>query len=463
MGFRRRSDRSRRTFARRGVVQLALVAALAAGAACGDGTGCERGAAPTAGAERPRRIVLVTLDTLRFDRLDPAGEPGVMPETRAFAARGAWFDDFWAASSATQPTHATLFTGLHPWEHGVPRNGTVLADRHVTVAERLSSAGFATAAVVASFPLEPRFGWAQGFDVFVHDFERSYGPTWEGTRVEGGRFYQLDGPITDRALALLDAAGPGDQFFWFHYFDPHEPYGDEHRTPTSLSDVARARRQGDMAYAHTLEIVRDRYDEDVARLDASLGRLFRRLDADADRFETHVVLTSDHGESFGEHGALGHGWRVTREQVQAPLVIVSPRVAPGLRHDAGGTADLAVTLLAMAGLSDPALPGRDLARPVGPGAGGAVGMSGVPANPLGPGDGGRRERFYVVRDGELYAGTAAHVVEEDVPDRVVEDESVAGPLRALFARFAATLAGEEVVEQLDPETQEALRALGYLE
>jgi arylsulfatase A-like enzyme len=463
MGSRRGSERSRRPLARRDVARIASVAWIALAAALVGGPGCGRDADPTDGAARPRRIVLITLDTLRFDRLAPAGDGEHMPNTRAFAARGAWFDDFWAASSATQPTHATLFTGLHPWEHGVPRNGTVLADRHETVAERLSAAGFATAAVVASFPLDPRFGYAQGFDVFVHDFERSYGRTWEGRRVEDGRFYQLDGPITERALALLDAAGRQDQFFWFHYFDPHEPYGDEQRSPTSLSEVARARRQGDAAYARTLDTVRDGYDEDVTRLDASLGRLFRRLDADADRFETHVVLTSDHGESFGEHGALGHGWRVTREQVQAPLVIVSPRVSPGVRRDAAGTADLAVTLLAMAGLSEPALPGRDLTRPAEPGSGGAVGMSGVPTHPLGPGDGGRRERFYVVRDGRLYAGTAAHVVEEDVPARVVEDESVAGPLRTLFGRFAATLAGEEVVEQLDPETQEALRALGYLE
>jgi arylsulfatase A-like enzyme len=425
--------------------------------------GCGSDAELREGAGRPQRIVLITLDTLRFDRLDPGHDDGQMPNTRALAASGAWFADFWAATSATQPTHATLFTGLHPWEHGVPINGAVLDGHHLTLAERLSQAGFATAAVVASFPLHPQFGFGQGFDVFVHDFERRfYEGSWAGAVVEDRRFFQLDDAITNRALELLDEAEAQDQFFWFHYFDPHEPYGDLSDTPLSVLSVGRTWSRGVAAYERTLGVARRLYDEDVARLDVSLGRLFRRLEEQSDRFDTHIVLTSDHGESFGEQGALGHGWRVTREQVQAPLAIVSPRVAPTIRHDVAGTADLTPTLLALAGLSEPGLPGRDLAQALEPGAGSAVGMSGGPAEPISAGA-VSEERFFVVRDGRHYSGTADWVIEEDAAERVVTDVTVSEPLRALFGSFATILADTPVVERDDPDTLEALRALGYVE
>jgi arylsulfatase A-like enzyme len=425
--------------------------------------GCAAEGEEGPGAERPRRIVVITLDTLRADYLDPNSDDGRMPKTRAFARRGAWFDNFWAASSATQPTHATLFTGLHPWEHGVVRNGTVLADHHRTVAERFSEAGFATAAVVASYPLHPRFGFNQGFDVFLHEFgSRLYGPEWEGSSVEGQHFYELSGAVTDRALALFDTTRFGDQFFWLHYFDAHEPYGDESEIPIPTLAMWRSRERGGHAYERTLRLARRGYDEDVARVDAALGRLFRRLDAQSDRFETHVVLTSDHGESFGEHGAVGHGSRVTRAQVQAPLVIVSPRVTPGVRSGVAGTADLAATLIGLAGLSDAESSGRSLLLPARLGTGIAVGMTGAVSEPYRAGE-RRQHRFFLVRGSEHYAGTAQTVTEGDVPERVVTDEAVAGPLRALFERFAAALTEVPTTDRTDPQTLEALQALEYVE
>lgn len=387
-----------------------------------------------------------------------------MPRTRAFASRGVQFRHFWAASSSTQPTHATLFTGLHPWQHGVPRNGTVLADRHHTLAERLREAGYATAAVVASFPLDPRFGYAQGFDVFVHDFDRVLTRTWEGEwSVEAGRFYRLDGAVTEQAIQLVDRAPRADQFFWFHYFDPHEPYGDLLPRPFGLAHVTRARKRGEKAYERSLATVRAHYDADVRRLDASLGALFDRLEEDADRFETHVVITSDHGESFGEHGAIGHGWRVTREQVHVPLVIVSPRLQPEVREDVAGTADLMSTILSLAGLPAPDVPGRDLTQGPGEAAGAAVGMTGVATHSLDPDSDVRRERFFWVGDATLYSGTSDRLIEEDALDRPAAEGESTRRVKQLFGVFESELSGGKVVEKTDEETQEALRALGYLE
>ena len=411
------------------------------------------------------RIVLITLDTLRLDRFeDEPGQASRMPRTRAFAARGLRFESFWSASSATQPTHASLFTGLHPWEHGVPRNGTVLSERHRTLAERLQQAGFATAAVVGSFPLEPRFGFAQGFKVFRHEFDQVLLPAWEGAAVADGRFYSLAGSVTRHALAALDAATGERQFFFFHYFDPHDPYGDSGADSLALARLAVLRKLDPAGFEAALEQARGLYDRDVEALDRALGVLLDRLVADSGRFETHVLITADHGESFGELGAIGHGWRVTRAEVEVPLVVVSPRVAPGVRSDAAGTVDLAATVLALAGVADAALPGRDLTEPAAPAAGGAVGMSGWPAVPLDPARGGAvRERFFAVRAGALYSGDADASFEEDDPGRPVPDATLDASLRRQFRGFEASLSGQVVRKRLDPETEQGLRALGYVE
>jgi arylsulfatase A-like enzyme len=430
--------------------------------ACGAGVllSCGALALVACGAEpaaQPRRIVLITLDTLRGDRL------AAMPRTSDFAARGLVFESFFAAASATQPTHASLFTGLHPWQHGVPRNGAVLAAEHLTLTERLHEAGYHTAAVVASFPLAPRFGFAQGFDSFDHALDHPLTAGWEGGTVTGSAFYSLAGAVTRRALAALDAATGERQFFFFHYFDPHDPYGDSGEHPIPLSDLAVANRLDPAAAADLLARAGALYDRDVGALDGALGELLDRLDADAARFETHVVITADHGESFGELGATGHGRRVSRAEVQVPLVIVSPRVAPGLRRDDAGTIDVTATVLALAGVGH-GLVGRDLSAAPAADAGGAAGMSGRAAEPLGaPPGASPRERFYEVRGGALVSGDGAAVFRDDDPSLPVLEGAHAAAQRRRFRHFAESLARQPVEERRDAETEEALRALGYIE
>ena len=121
------------------------------------------------------RVVLITLDTLRFDHWMPAeGGASLMPRTWNHAREGVRFTRFYVASSVTQPTHATIFTGLHPWEHGVTRNGLVLSQEVPSLVEVLRSHGFSTEAVVASFPLAARFGFARGFDRYHDDFKLEF-------------------------------------------------------------------------------------------------------------------------------------------------------------------------------------------------------------------------------------------------------------------------------------------------
>ena len=413
------------------------------------------------------RVVLVTVDTWRLDGFTPE----LMPRTAAFAQRGLVFDQHYAASSVTQPTHASLFTGSAPWVHGVTRNGEVLNEGVTTLAEHLSRQGFSTHGIVASFPLSRRFGFAQGFDEYEDDFDELYVQVWEGEETDGGRFFSLAESVTERALGALDRARGERQFFWFHYFDPHDPYGDAgggdaagHAYP--IQELLRLAGEGSPEIGRELERARGRYAEDLRALDRSLGRLFDRLAADEADFATHVLVTADHGESFGELGALGHGKRLTREQVQVPLVLVSPRVSPGRRGELGGSADVARTLLGAAGLPAGELGGRDLLLE-----GGSPSVFGMrrtfaveEPRPELLADGRRRplpaQWFYVVQAGELFSGNGDQVLREDDLARPVEGARAEELARA-FGGLAELARAVSSTELLDPDTQAALRALGY--
>jgi hypothetical protein len=415
----------------------------------------------------PTRVVLITVDTLRLDGFaQRPGRASSMPRTRAFASTGRIFENAYSATPNTQPTHASLLTGLHPWEHGITKNGLVLGPEKRTVAEELHSRGFATAAVIASFPLHAKFGFAQGFDVFEAGFDRAIPQDrWGGTAIEGGNFYSLADRVTTQAVALLDRAQAPLQFFWFHYFDPHEPYGDTGGRVVPIVAIMglMGERSPDLPVA--LEVARRAYDRDNAFLDRALGRLFRHLQRDSGRWETHVLLTSDHGESFGESGAIGHGHHVHGEQIRVPLFIVSPRVEPGVQRAAAGSVDVATTLLALAGIDERLGSGRDLTNPPlqseTQNEWAAFGMSRAVTEPysyVGT-DGVRVEirgtRFFAARGDEMITGDADELSTEP------RDSAQARWIRSQFARFQRALSVVEVEELTDPETREALEALGY--
>lgn len=408
---------------------------------------------------RPRRVVLVTLDTLRHDSFD-----ATMPATRALAERGLIFDDFYSATSTTQPTHATLFTGLHPWQHAVPRNGAILPQSAETLAERYRAAGYRTAAVAASFPLERRFGFDQGFEVYRDDFEHFQANQWNEFDV-GGAFYSLANSVTDKAIEELDALGEQDQFLWFHYYDPHAPYGDTGpEGATTIGQLYEAAKRGRKAVKKAIGVARAGYDRDVAFLDRALARLLERVLADSERFETHVLVTADHGESFGEDNSFGHGKRLTRSQVHVPTFLLSPAVEPGRDSRSGGTVDIPTTLLALSGLEAlgrgagwnllehssqrPAVMGmrREFLEPFRD-----TRADGTVELVQGP-------RFYVVREGALHVGDKNGVESESG----AADATFAEELARAFSVFEDELTGQEVEDVADdPAALEALEGLGY--
>ena len=457
---------------------------------------------------RPVRVVLVTLDTVRLDSLVAAGGAGgesAMPRLLERSRAGVRFDRFYAATSVTQPSHASMLTALHPWEHGVVSNGQVLPESVLTVPEVLREKGFTTAAVVASFPVASRFGFGQGFETFSEEFTEHPTPNrrWEGHAVPEDRFYSLADTVTDRALGILDQLAPpegsgggqaGDLFLWVHYFDAHDPYGDTAPEGPSYptTRVFHTIEQGGDP-APLLARFRSAYDRDVSFLDRHLDRLLARLEADAEAYETHVVLASDHGESFGEGGAIGHGMRLTDEQVRVPLVILSPLAAPGVEGDVeavrgpaaeprvdltpAGSVDVARTLLALAGVAadeEPWSRARDLgvAAPsaLRSGAGGRAGALGmrrtipnariVELRTDGTRHSLQEPLFYAVdREGRVFRGNGAGLTE--APPGA--DPGTARRVVALFGAFERSLESGTAPAAADPEALEGLRALGYVD
>jgi arylsulfatase A-like enzyme len=430
------------------------------------------GLAASTACREPRgvRVVLVTLDTLRYDAMRGAPDrPSRMPRTLGRADRGLLFDAFYASTSSTQPSHATLFTGLHPWQHGVTRNGQVLHDDYTTVAEVFRGAGYGTHAVVGSFPVSRRFGFAQGFDEFSDEFDEGDVPrVWDGSHDPEERYRRSGARVTDVALAQIERAREPKQFFWFHYFDAHSPYGDTGpgpvERPWAVLEAARAGADVREAVARC----HDAYDRDVTFLDGLLERLLARLDRDAARFETHVVLVADHGESFGEDGSLAHGRRLTPGQIHVPLVVLSPRVTPAVRRDVAGSIDIPATLFSLARLPQKAAGGRDLTlAPAGPTV--AVGMRRTfeKPNPDFRLDGRVHlldfDLFYAVGgDAVLYTGNGAGL--REMADTTHVRSDAGERLKALFGSFEARLKeARHAPEPREPEVQEALKALGYVD
>jgi choline-sulfatase len=301
-----------------------LVLAAAALAGCGGGRSAPRADAPS--------VLLVSIDTLRSDRVGAYGAKyGATPTIDALAAEGLRCEKAMSPAPITLPAHATLFTGLYPPRHGVRHNGIFrLASERTTLAERFRDAGYATGAVVGAVVLERRYGLDQGFDRYDDRFAGSHANVT-------GYLERSAADVTASALRWLgETKGP---FFLFaHYYDPHAAYV----PPAPWSE----------------RFAGAPYEGEIASVDAALGALLDGLRAQGRLDRTIVVVTSDHGESLGEHGERTHSYGLYDATLSIPLVLRGPGVPAGKTVPGVVTlASVAPTLLALAGL--PALPETD--------------------------------------------------------------------------------------------------------
>jgi len=250
-----------------------------------------------------RSILLITLDTTRADRLGPYGyEAARTPALDAFAAEGTLFERAYSVGPVTLPSHSTMFTGLLPPSHGVRYNGYYrLADEARTLAEILQEAGFATEAIVASEPLDRRYGLPQGFDHYSD-------PRSVGKRARNAE------EIVEYTTTLLDGLEGKSWFLWVHFFDPHTPYV----PPESF-------RQGDSDS--------ELYDAEIAYMDVWLGKLLGRFRERGLLDNTLTVLAGDHGEGLGDHGESQHTLFIYDATTHVPLLLQGPGVPKGQRVD----------------------------------------------------------------------------------------------------------------------------------
>jgi arylsulfatase A-like enzyme len=341
------------------------------------------GATPPAGAPD---VLLVVLDTARSDHLSAYGYARpTTPRLAALAAEGVRFDGCFSTSSWTLPAHASLLTGRLPYEHGAllgPLDGAL-----PVLPELLAARGWRTGAVSANLCFFHRgFGFARGFERF-DDFGWSWTSRLASTllgrevlirvnpRVGSVVLRKPAAAVVDGCLAWLDREPERPAFTVLNFFDAHDPYHPPATTagrfkgdgiapaPMPALEAGETRPWDDALVADEAR----RYDECLLAIDQELGRLFDELARRGRLDRTIVIVTGDHGESFGERGARLHRGSLQREQLQVPLIVRAPgRAQAGGR--AGGTvalpvslASLPATIVELLGLDDATFPGPSLA------------------------------------------------------------------------------------------------------
>ncbi|HJS58045.1 MAG TPA: sulfatase, partial [Vicinamibacteria bacterium] len=295
-------------------------------------------------ANVPRDLVLVTIDTLRADRLGVYGSKDVAtPVLDRIAREGVMAPEAMVHVALTRPSHVSLLTGLLPYQHGIRDNVSPGLGASVpTLATLLQQKGFRTAAFVSSIVLSKQSGLDRGFETYSDEFEA------EG---DDARFLNTiqkrgDETLGDAIRWLEGVPKERRAFLWLHLYDPHDPY--EPPEPYASRYAGRP------------------YDGEVAWTDELIGRLDTALERIGRRREALLVITSDHGEGLGEHNEGAHGFFVYQATLRVPLIVRGPGVQPGSRLavTARGV-DLLPTLLEMLDVEPPAgatLAGRSLAR-----------------------------------------------------------------------------------------------------
>lgn len=278
-------------------------------------------------APRPLDVVLITLDTLRADRLGCYGNRDVAtPHLDSLATHGVRFSNTYSHVPLTCPSHASLLTGLIPVRHGVHDNGGfVLGDKPTTLPEVFVDAGYRTGAFVSAFVLDRRFGLGRGFATYEDE-------------VPGGGRDDIEASVrasvtVDRALAWLHSDRARPTFLWVHLYDAHYPYDPPEPFASRYKDRP--------------------YDGEVAYVDEQVGRLLEGV-AEGGR-PTLVAAIGDHGESLGEHQELTHSYFIYSATQRVPLLISLPGYLPEgeLLAPVVRGVDLMPTLLALAGLASP--------------------------------------------------------------------------------------------------------------
>ena len=346
----------------RGVSRIWALAAVVATVACLAGCRSRQAVAPSGFDPQPTRgFILISIDTLRADHLGAYGySRDTSPFLDSLAARGTLFERAVVQYPSTLTSHMSIFTGLYPQEHEVLPPSTVLSGEIETLPEMFRRHGFRTAGHTEGGFMAGGYGFARGFDEFT---DTAYGSDTDVERTVG------------RGLEFLRSLEAEDSFFLFlHTYAVHDPYepperyrslfwpGEAPQVADSSGEFLRQVNKGAREVAdETLRYYEAQYDATIRYVDEVLQEFVGELEALGLLEETTLIITSDHGEEFGEHGKVAHT-QVYPECLIVPLLIVHPGQSIGSRiPDLVESVDFAPTLLELAGIEPPeAISGKSL-------------------------------------------------------------------------------------------------------
>ena len=430
------------------VIAVAAWAMLRAGRSATSLSGATLGRPAGGAAQSDLNVLLITLDTTRWDRLGAYGASGApTPNLDRLAGEGVLFEQAITSAPLTLPAHSTLFTSLLPPRHGVRDNGGYVLDpKHATLASVLKDTGRATGAFVGAFVLDSKWGLNKGFDTYHDKFDVS---KYKSTAL--GNVARRANEVVDNALPWLEQHGDRRFFAWLHFYDAHTPYD----PPEPFKSQFR----------------NNPYSGEIAFVDHQLGRVLQWLDSRGLADRTIVVAIGDHGESLNEHREGTHGLFIYDATTRVPFIMRAPfesmkgrRVKSAVRAE-----DVMPTVLDMLGTAGPAaMQGRSLV-PLMIGAAtdlelAAYSESLYAFNHFGWSDvkslRSGRYKYIATTKPELYdlerdPGELTNIYSE----RQSLAERMATELGALAVEEAASSAGPAAV---DPETRERLAALGYI-
>jgi arylsulfatase A-like enzyme len=332
-------------------------------------------------------VLLVTIDSLRYDRVFGSDRSDIAPYMTTLASEGASFSQAFANGPNTPSSFPTILTGTHPTMYGGYR---YLDERRPFISETLSEAGFTTVGYHSNPHLGPEKNYHHGFDRFNDNAtEEDEGQTIKNVVDEhvptDSRLYRLlrrvyhlftmatdssaydKAPvITDRAIEWFDDSWDSEQpfFMWLHYMDVHYPFDPPARFLEELDIEPLSTRRAaslngkmqespeELTDADRQDLL-DLYDGEIRYTDHHIGRLLSELDRRGIREETAVIVTADHGEAFGEHGRYGHHPYLYDELLHVPLIVDVPEMSAETIDDVVSLIDLPPTVCELLDVSVP--------------------------------------------------------------------------------------------------------------
>ena len=393
-------------------------------------------------------VLVMTLDTTRWDRIGAYGDTSAMtPNLDRLAGEGVLFEQAISAVPLTLPAHSTLFTGLLPPRHGVRDNGGYILDpKHRTLATTLKATGRATGAFVGAFVLDAKFGLDAGFDTYYDKFDLS-----RQRSISLGSIARRAGEVVENAIPWLDEHANRPFFAWLHFYDPHSPY----EPPEPF-----------------LSRFRDRpYAGEIAYVDSQVGRVLQWLETRRLSDRTIVVVIGDHGESLNEHGEGTHGLFIYESTTRVPFIVRTPYELPrGQRiKSTVRSEDVMPTVLELVGTRPPdGIQGRSLAPLL---AGGAADLNlDAYSESLYARNHYGWSELRALRSGRFKYIATTRPELYDLERDPREERNLFDERRSLADRMAQELdrltaeSGSETggPSAVDPETRERLAALGYI-